>query len=67
MCSTLCFYTRGRERAVLRHTPHVVVMTTVECLLGEARSDVQLMLSLSGSYVVRSMKRTSTSILEEEG
>ena len=27
---TLCFYdTRGRGRAVLRHAPHVVVMTTV--------------------------------------
>ena len=50
MCSTLCFYgTRGRGRAVLRHTPHVVVMTTVGCLLGEARSAVQRTLSLSGS------------------
>ena len=68
MCSTLCFYgTRGRGRAVLRHAPHVVVMTTVGCLLGEARSAVQPTLSLSGSYVVRSVKPTSTSILAEEG
>ena len=30
MCSTLCFYdTRGHGREVLRHAPHVVVMTTV--------------------------------------
>ena len=52
--------TRGRGRAVLRHAPHVVVMTTVGCLLGEVRSAVQPTLSLSGSYVVRSMKPTST-------
>ena len=62
------FYdTRGRGRAVLRHSPHVVVMTTVGCLLGEARSAIQPTLSLSGSYVVRSVKPTSTSILAEEG
>ena len=68
MCSTLCFYdTRGRGRAVLRHAPHVVVMTTVGCLLGEARSTVQPTLSLSDSYVVRSVKSTSTSILADEG
>ena len=68
MCSTLCFYdTRGRGRAVLRHAPHVVVMTTVRFLLGEARSVVQLTLSLSGSYVVKSVKPTSTSIVAEEG
>ena len=68
MCSTLCFYdTRGRGRVVLRHAPHVVVMMTVGCLLGEARPIVQLTLSLSGSYVVRSVKPTSTSILAEEG
>jgi len=42
-------------------------MTTVGCLLGEARSAVQPTLSLSGSYVVRSVKPTSTSILAEEG
>ena len=30
MCYTLCFYdTQGRGRAVLRHAPHVVVMTAV--------------------------------------
>ena len=90
MCSTLCFYdTRGHGRAVLRHAPHVVVMTTigyprswegraetaphvvvmttVGCLLGEARSAVQPTLLLSGSYVVRPVKPTSTSILAEEG
>ena len=68
MCSTLCFYnTLGRGRTVLRHAPHVVVMTTVGCLLGEARSVVQSTLPLSGSYVVRSVKPTSTSILAEEG
>ena len=59
--------TRGHGRVVLRHAPHVVVMTMVECLLGEARSTVQLTLSLSGSYVVRLVKSTSTSILAEEG
>ena len=32
------FDTQGRGRAVLRHTPQVVVMTMVGCLLGEARS-----------------------------
>ena len=68
MCSTLCFYdTQGHGRAKLRHAPHVVVMTTIRYLLGEARSAVQPTLSLSGSYVVRSMKPTSTSILAEEG
>ena len=68
MCSTLCFYdTGGHGRAVLRHVPHVVVMTTNGFLLGEARSAVQPTLSLSGSYVVRSMKPTSTSILAKEG
>ena len=68
MCSTLCFYdTRGRGRTMLRHARHVVVMTMVGCLLGEARSTIQLTLSLSGSYVVRLVKPTSTSILVEEG
>ena len=62
------FYdTRGHGRAVLRHSPHVVVMTMIGCLLGEARSTVQTTLSLLGSYVVRSVKPTSTSILAEEG
>ena len=65
---TLCYYdTRGRGRVVLRYAPQVVVMTTVECLLGEARSAVQPTLSLSGSYLAKSMKPTSTSILAEEG
>ena len=65
---TLCYDdTQGRGRVVLRDTPQVVVMTTVGCLLGEARSAVQPTLSLLGSYVVRSVKRTSTSILAEEG
>ena len=59
--------TRGHGRAVLRHTPHVVVMTMFGCLVGEARSVVQPTLSLSGSYVVRSVKLPSTSILAEEG
>ena len=46
----LCFHeTRGRGRAVLRHAPHVVVMTIVGCLLGEDRSAVQPTLSLSSS------------------
>ena len=68
MCSTLCFYdTRGHGRAVLRHAPHVVVMTTVGFLLGEARSTVQPTLLLSGSYVVSSVKSKSTSILAEVG
>ena len=68
MCSALCFYdSRGHGRAVLRHAPHVVVMTTVGFLLGEARSAIQPTLSLSSSYVVRSVKLTSTSILAEEG
>ena len=68
MCSTLCFYdAQSRGRAMLRHAPHVVVMTTVGCLLGEARSTVQPTLSLSGSYVVKSVKPTTTSILAEEG
>ena len=68
MCSTLCFYdTRGCGRFVLRHAPQFVVMTKVRFLLGEARSVVQSMLSLSSSYVVRSVKPTSTSILAEEG
>ena len=68
VCSTLCFYdTRGCGRGILRHTPQVVVMTTVGFLLGKARSVVQPMLSLLGSYVVRSVKLTSTSILAEEG
>ena len=36
---TLChFDTRGHGRAVLRHTPQVVVMMMVGFLLGEARS-----------------------------
>ena len=36
---TLCYDdTRGRGRVVLRYVPQVVVMTTVGCLLGEARS-----------------------------
>ena len=68
MCSTLCFYdTRGRGMVALRHAPQVVVMTTVGCLLGVARSTIQQMLSLSGSYVVRSMKPTFTPIQAEEG
>ena len=68
MCSTLCFYdTRGHGRVVQRHTPQVVVLITVRWLLGEARYTVQLTLSLSGSYVVRSVKPTSTSTLAEEG
>ena len=65
---TLCYYdTQGRGRAMLRHAPQVVVMRMVGYLLGEARSAVQLMLSLSGSYVVGLVKLTSTSILAEEG
>ena len=51
----------------MRHAPHVLVMMTVGLLLGEARSAAQPMLSFSGSYVVRSVKPTSTSILAEEG
>ena len=36
---TLChFDTQGRGRAVLRHAPQVFVMTTVGCVLVEARS-----------------------------
>ena len=65
---TICHYdTGGRERAVLRHTPQVVVMTMVGCLLGEARSTSYPTLPLSGSYVARLVKPTSTSILVEEG
>ena len=65
---TLCYYdTRGRGRVMLRHTPQVFVMTTVRFLLGEVRFVVQQTSSLSGSYVVRSVKPTSTSILTEEG
>ena len=68
MCSTRFFYdTQGHGRDVLRHAPQVVVMMMVEFLLGEARFDVQPTLSFSGSYVVRSVNPTSTSILEEEG
>ena len=52
---------------MLRHDPHVVVMTMVGCLLRDARSAVQLTLSLSGSYMVRSVNPASTSILAEEG
>ena len=65
---TLCHYdTRGHGRVVLRHAPQVVVMMTVGFLLGEARSVVHPTLQLSGSYVVRSVKSASTSILVEEG
>ena len=65
---TLCYYdTRGHGRVVPRHAPQVIVKMTVGCLLGEARSVVQPTLSLSGSYVVRSVKLTSTSILAKEG
>ena len=65
---TLCYYdTPNRGRVVLRHAPQVVVMTMVEFMLGEARFIVQPTLTLSGSYVVRSVKPTSTSILAEEG
>ena len=65
---TLChFDTRGRGKAVLRHAPQVVVMTMVGSLLGEVRSIVQSTISLSGSYVVRSVKPTSTFVLAEEG
>ena len=47
---TLCYYdTQGHDRVILRHTPHVVVMTMVRCLLGEARSVIQPKLPLSGS------------------
>ena len=59
--------TRGRGRVVLRHTPQFVVMTMIECWRGEARSIVQSTLLISGSYLVRSVKLTSTSILAEEG
>ena len=62
-----CDDTRGHGRAVPRHAPQVIVKMTVGCLLGEARSVVQPTLSLSGSYVDRSVKPTSTSILAEEG
>ena len=65
---TLCYYdTRGHGMVMLRHAPQVVVIKKVIWLLGEARSVVQPTLSLSGSYVVRLVKPTSTSILAEEG
>ena len=65
---TLGYYdTRGCGRAMLTHAPQVVVMTTVRFLLSEARSTVQLTLLLLGSYVVRSVKLASNSILVEEG
>ena len=65
---TLCYDdTQGRGRAVLRHAPQVVVITMIEFLREEARSIVQSTLSLSYSYVVRSVNPTSTSILAEEG
>ena len=65
---TLCYDdTQGRGRDVMRHTTQVVVMMTIGCLLGEARYTVKLTLPLSGSYVVRSVKPTSTSILANEG
>ena len=68
VCSTLCHYdTWVHGKIVLRHTPKFVVMVTIRCLLGEDRFVVQLTQSLLGSYVVRSVKPTSTSILAEEG
>ena len=51
---TLCHYnTRGHGRVVLRHTPQVVVMTTVGCLLGEARSARLADATALRFYVVR--------------
>ena len=65
---TRCFFdTCHYGRVILRQDPHVFVMTMVRFFLGEARSVVQPMLSLSGSYVVRSVNPTSTSMLAEEG
>ena len=63
---TLGYYdTRGCGRAMLTHAPQVVVMKMVRFLLWEARSTVQLTLSLLGSYVARLVKLTSNSILVE--
>ena len=59
--------TRGHGGVVLRHAPQFFVMAKDRFLLGESRSIVQPTLSLLGSYVVRWVKPTSTSILVEEG